>query len=85
METLLTNSTKWDGVGFHINADKRIGYCLVEFSGGIKKNCSEKKAGRDEEKIDTGVVKFMDFTNADKGHFIRFHSKVSLYLKLRLN
>ncbi|GAN03617.1 hypothetical protein MAM1_0044d03072 [Mucor ambiguus] len=63
----------------HIN--KRIGYCLVEFSGGIKKNCSEKKAGRDEEKIETGVVKFMDFTNADKGHFIRFHD-MKLYFEL---
>ncbi|KAI8646572.1 hypothetical protein BD408DRAFT_479807 [Parasitella parasitica] len=80
VETLLTRSTKWDGVGFHVNADKRIGYCLVEFSGGIKKNCSGKKAGRDEEKIETGVVMFMDFTNADKGHFIRFHD-MKLYFE----
>lgn len=85
VETLLTNTTKWDGVGFRINDDKQIGYCMVKFSGGIKKNCLEKKVGRDEEKIETGILKFMDFTNADKGHFIRFHRKVSLYLKSRLN
>ncbi|CEP16696.1 hypothetical protein [Parasitella parasitica] len=35
VETLLTNSTKWDGVGFNVDADKRI--------GGIKKTAQGKK------------------------------------------
>ncbi|KAI7903515.1 uncharacterized protein BX663DRAFT_542456 [Cokeromyces recurvatus] len=75
VETLLTKNTKWDGAGFLANSDKRIGYCLVEFSGGIKKNCTKNKAGRDEEKIEAGVVKFMEITDADKGHFIGFHEE----------
>jgi hypothetical protein len=58
---------------------KKIRYCLAEVSDGIKKNCSRRKADHDEEKIEVGVVKFMEFTNANTGHFIRFHSKVSSF------
>ncbi|KAI8051399.1 uncharacterized protein B0P05DRAFT_480108 [Gilbertella persicaria] len=35
IETLLTQSTKWDGVGFRAGSDQKIGFCLVEL------NCSE--------------------------------------------
>ncbi|KAI8075668.1 hypothetical protein BDF21DRAFT_343337, partial [Thamnidium elegans] len=38
VETLLTNKTKWDGVGFCPTSEKKIGLVLVEFSGGIMFN-----------------------------------------------
>lgn len=76
IETLLTQSTKWDGVGFRAGSDQKIGFCLVEFSGGIKKNCTPKKAGSDEKKIEKGIIDFIEYTNAVKGHFIRFHGKL---------
>ncbi|CAO3657463.1 unnamed protein product [Mucor hiemalis] len=84
IETLLTKSTKWDGVGFRAGSDQKIGFCLVEFSGGIKKNCKPKKAGSDEKKIEKGVIDFMEYTNAVKGHFIRFHD-MKLYFELVFN
>ncbi|KAL9542087.1 hypothetical protein MBANPS3_008787 [Mucor bainieri] len=81
IETILTKSTKWDGVGFKTGSDKKIGYCLVEFSGGIKRNCKSNKAGHDEMKIEKGVIDFMEYTGAAKSHFIRFHD-MKLYFEL---
>ncbi|KAI9263878.1 hypothetical protein EDC94DRAFT_517585, partial [Helicostylum pulchrum] len=75
IETLLTQSTKWDGVGFRAGSDQKIRFCLVEFSGGIK-NCKPEKAGSDEKKVEKGTIDFIEYTNAAKGHFIRFHGKL---------
>lgn len=76
IETVLTKSTKWDGVGFRAGFDDKIGFCLVEFSGGIKKNCKQEKAGSDEKKIEKRIIDFIEYTNAPKGHFIRFYGKL---------
>lgn len=51
-------------------------FCLVELSGGIKKNCKPKKACSDKKKIEKGIIDFMEYTDAVKGHFIRFHGKL---------
>lgn len=66
IETLLTQNTKWDGVGFRATSNKGLGYCLVEFSGGIKKNCSQDKARGDEKKIEKGTVNFIEYTQYKK-------------------
>ncbi|KAG2211178.1 hypothetical protein INT47_006297, partial [Mucor saturninus] len=63
IETLSTQSTKWNGVGFRAGSDQKIGFCLVEFSGGIKKNCTLKKAGSDIYQTITGHSLSLDFAN----------------------
>lgn len=41
---MLTDKTKWDGVGFCPTSEKKkIGLVLVEFSGGIMFNSTKKR------------------------------------------
>lgn len=55
---------------------------LVEFAGGILWNKREKKAVNDLQKIEKGVIDFMELTNLPIGYFIRYHGK---YFFLLLN
>ncbi|KAG2235418.1 hypothetical protein INT48_005768 [Thamnidium elegans] len=80
VETLLTNKTKWDGVGFCPTSEKKIGLVLVEFSGGIMFNSTKKKATHDESKIENGIISFIEFTKSKAAYFVRFHA-MKLYLE----
>lgn len=73
IETFLTGKTKWDSVGFCPTLDKKIGVVLVEFSGGILWNKTKKKLTNDMKKIEKGVIDFLEYTNLNVGHFVRYH------------
>ncbi|KAI9361295.1 hypothetical protein BD770DRAFT_317702 [Pilaira anomala] len=75
VETLLTNKTKWDGVGFCPTADKKIGMVLVEMAGGILWNKGKKKAECDYKKLEEGVISFIEYTGSNIGHLVRYHGK----------
>jgi hypothetical protein len=75
----MTAKTKWDGVGFVLNDDMNLATILVEFSGGVYFNSTEKKSHRDELKVLPGTSDIIDYYEAKHGinipgYFVRFHS-----------
>ncbi|EIE85871.1 hypothetical protein RO3G_10581 [Rhizopus delemar RA 99-880] len=71
-------TTKWDGVAFAIK-DKKITPVLVEFSGGVKFNTTDKKEQDDETKIVGNILHILKYIEALQTvnypipqHYIRF-------------
>ncbi|KAG1537800.1 hypothetical protein G6F51_010155 [Rhizopus arrhizus] len=74
-------TTKWDGVAFAIK-DKKITPVLVEFSGGVKFNTTDKKEQDDETKIVGNILHILKYIEALQTvnypipqHYIRFFGK----------
>ncbi|KAG2230563.1 hypothetical protein INT48_009903, partial [Thamnidium elegans] len=45
VESIMTSTTKWDGIGFVVNEDMNLARVISEFSDGIVHNNTEKKKG----------------------------------------
>jgi hypothetical protein len=64
---------------------KKIGLVLVEFSGGIMFNSTKKKATHDENKIENGIISFIEFTKSQAAYFVRFHGNYLYSSQIEVN
>lgn len=56
--------------------EQRVRLLLGRVFGWDKENCTQNKADGDEKKIEKGTIDFIEYTNTEKGHFIRFNGKL---------
>ncbi|KAG1169082.1 hypothetical protein G6F71_008669 [Rhizopus microsporus] len=89
-EIQTTSTTKWDGVAFAIK-DKKITPVLVEFSGGVKFNTTDKKEQDDETKMVGNILNILKYIEALQmanypipQHYIRFFGWRKNHLRVYL-
>lgn len=56
---MMTDSAKWDGIGFSFTKD-RLYPLLMEFSGGVQYNNNESKESKDLNKLVPGAIKSIE-------------------------
>lgn len=77
----VTGTTKYDGVAFTVK-DNKITPVLVEFSGGVRFNSTDKKEQDDEKKMVGKILDILKYVEALKltdypipQHYIRFFGR----------
>lgn len=65
VESNMTGTTKWDGIGFVIDESMNLASVISEFSGGILHNSNEKKGLNDEKKLILDASKIISYYQAN--------------------